>query len=226
MNNRSAFTLIELLVVMGIIVVLMTLIAPVSNRIVGANQITGGADKIVTMMIQARQTSLTKNHTVELRFYQYADPSQTGETAGAPDTGKFRAMQAVELLPDGTTMAIGKAQKLDSTVIIDSNPTLSSILDTSAQDSSGNSLVKTAASWTTNDPQIPVSPVGTKYNCSAFQFRSGGGTTLAPFKNGVAQNWFLTVHSIRDGDNRTQPPANFVTIQIDAISGSVKSFRP
>ena len=50
--------------------------------------------------------------------------------------------------------------------------------------------------------------------------------------------WFVTIHATRSGladtfrDDRvggnkaTRPPLNFVTLQIDPVSGSVRSYRP
>ena len=55
----------------------------------------------------------------------------------------------------------------------------------------------------------------------AMRFLPNGSTDLVP-----TANWYLTVHSGLSGDPMASPPPNFVTIQVDPVSGIVVFYRP
>src|SRR5688572_11545085 len=76
---RQGVTVVELLVVIGIIVILATLSAPAVNRVMRASQLTYAGSLLSDHLALARQTALSKNHNVEFRFYQFAEPGAQGE---------------------------------------------------------------------------------------------------------------------------------------------------
>jgi uncharacterized protein (TIGR02596 family) len=209
-----------MLVVMAIIAIVITLGAPVMRGLVSGNQVTQATETLTGLFGLARQTALAKNRNVEFRFYQYADPGASGETAGSPTTGKFRAVQIYMFDEAGTTAtAVTRMQILPSVAILDagsgsSGTTLSSLLDTAVD----SSLDKT---WTSNDPQTKLPTVGTAYNCRAFTFRRDGTTSL-----NTASQWFITIHEKKDGDKLIAAPLNFATILIDPYNGTTKVMRP
>lgn len=210
--RRQGFTLIELLVVLAIIAILATLTAPAILSSLHGTELTQGAQIVRDEMEMARQTALTQNQFIEVRFYRVAKPGMPGETVGSPATGKYRGLQSFSFDTTGKASAIDMIRWLPGTVIMDSNGTLSSLLGASQQ-----------KSWTTLDPQVSLPTQGTAYSACAFQFRPDGSTNLTP---AIGVQWFVTLHDGLKGDNFTTLPSNFSTLQIDPLNGHVQSYRP
>ena len=202
---QRGFTLIELLVVLLIISIVMTMTVPQLNSSLRGMQLNQSAELITSEIRLARQMALTKNHTIDVRFYQYADP----ESGVA--TQYFQALQSFDLADDGTAKPIGKMHKLPSSIMIDSSTQLSTLLDAS--------LVKT---WSAGDPKLSLPGIDTNYNAYAFQFRPDGSANLSV----DGKQWFLTLHYRIDGDNLQSLPHNFAIIQIDPWNGQGRVFRP
>src|SRR5437867_461870 len=95
-NVRSAFTLIELLVVIAIIIVIAGFAIPSVGPMLKGSSLSYSGQGVSDQLGLARQRALTKNRTVEIRFYRYGDPDVPGEQVSSPASGKFRAMQAFE----------------------------------------------------------------------------------------------------------------------------------
>jgi hypothetical protein len=68
----------------------------------------------------------------------------------------------------------------------------------------------------------PLPRAGASYRYVALRFQPDGSTDLLP----TGGSWFLTVHDEIAGDALAQPPADFSTIEIDPLNGSLKFFRP
>lgn len=210
-SGMKAFTLVELLAVMAIIVLVMAFAVPAMSTALGGSQLTQGSQMVNDQLTYARQLALSKTHSVEVRFYQYADPQTPGETVGIPATGKYRALQIFDIQTSGTVTPLGNVQLVPQSIIIDSGTTLSSLLASTQQ-----------KTWTVSDPQVKLPRAGANYNCRAFRFLPGGSTNLTP----PPTQWFLTLHGINSGDAMTSPPPNYYTIQLNAINGHLQTYRP
>ena len=211
-HRTSGFTLVELLAVLVVIAILGFLIGPAIVSSLRGSEMTRGGQLVVDEINLARQTSLTQNVAVEVRFYRAAKAGMPGEITGDPSTGKFRGLQSFSFDASGKASPIDMPRWLPGTLIMDSGGALSSLL--------AASQVK---SWSTLDPQISLPVIGTAYVACAFQFQPDGSTNLTP---AVTQQWFVTLHDALKGDNLAGMPTNFWTLQVDPLNGHVKSYRP
>jgi len=202
-TDRAGFTLLELMIVITIIVFLACLAMPSMSRILKGSQVTIGSEILSTQFAFARQTALTKNRIVEVRFYQYVDPS----IPGSPSS--FRAVQAFQYdEANQTAMPLAKMQRLPGSLIMDARATYSTLLADVAR-------LKT---WTpSSDPQV-VLPGVSSYTAYCVRFRPDGTTDLVK-----TANWFITV---REETDTGSPAKNYVTLQIDPVNGSLKTYRP
>ncbi len=196
------FTLIELLAVLVIIGIMLAGVLPAANSIVRGHNLTAALDTVEGQLSLARQTAIANNRPVEMRFYQYA-------SAGAAGTANtFQALQAF-IVNDSVFTPAERVQALPGTMIMDSGQKLSSVLSPVSP--------ATAMAGSVSLPNI-----GTKYTYMTVRFNPDGSTNL-PMTGGP---WFLTLHDGIKGDQLTTPPADFVTIVIDPVGGSLTYFRP
>jgi uncharacterized protein (TIGR02596 family) len=211
-SNRG-FTLVELLVVLAIMAILGALTVPSLISTLTGSALTQSGQKVINDLSFARQTALTRNRMVEIRFYQFAKAGMPGEVAGSPSTGQCRAMQTFIYDSAGTTASsVTPVRYLPDTVIMDSNNALSTLLG----------ATQTKSTWTVTDPQIQLPNIGTAYNACYFDYRPDGSTNLNP----IGTQWFVTLHSFSAGNNLTALPKNFVMLQVDALNGHVQTYRP
>ena len=224
-----AFTLVEMLVVMGIILILFSLVVPATTTMLKGNDLTQAGQDVSNQLGVARQLSLTQNHPVEVRFYQYGDPSKAGESATDPNTGwKFRALQTFAISDAGVATAMDKIHKLPNSVIIDSGATLSTLIGKASTGSTSNSGTAAGSGpiLTASPQTFPLPDIGNYYNSVAFRFFPDGSTNLPLAAGATVNSWFLTVHGFQYGDNPSAVPPNFLTIQIDPSNGNTREFRP
>ena len=227
-RTDRGFTLVEMLVVMGIILILFSLVVPATTSMLKGNALTQGGQDVSNQLGVARQLSLTQNHPIEVRFYQYGDPSKAGESATDPATGwKFRALQTFAISEAGVATPIDKIHKLPNAVIIDSGATLSTLIGNASAGgtSSGGTAAGSGPVLTTSPQTVLLPDIGKYYNSVAFRFFPDGSTNLPLAAGATVNSWFLTVHGYQDGDNPGTVPPNFLTIQIDPSNGNTREFR-
>jgi uncharacterized protein (TIGR02596 family) len=206
MRNVKAFSLIELLVVIAILALLATFLGPAARNIAMGNATTQATQTVTSQLAIARQAAMTRNNTMEVRFYKMADPTRPGETLTDQGSWKVRGMQIFELKPDGSEAALSRMVKLPESAIIDSSENWSTLMKSTNK----------------REATTPISGVQQNYVYYPVRFRSNGSTGLS-FAEG---KWFLTIHDIQWGDNVANLPNNYTTIQIDPVQGSTKMFRP
>lgn len=201
--KTPAFTLLELLVVIAIMAILMALMVPATGSIMRSMNMNRAVSLVVDELNFARQTALSKNQEVEVRFYKL------GSTL-APADKQFRAMRCY--LAVGKTPAdyspLGRLKRLPEPILISSLPRYSSLMDSSL------SGIKSGAE------QLPGVSGSSDY--VGFRFRANGTTSLDE-----TSKWFLTLYPETPnitGDSDLPP--NFFTAQVDPVTGRVRSFRP
>ncbi len=214
-HTKSAFSLVELLVVITIIGIISAFAVPAVGNLLKGSSLTQAANILTDQCAAARQISLTRNRSVEVRFYKFALPELPGESVADTSTWRFRAVQFFEIADGGIPNPTGKLARFPQTVVMNSDPTLSSLL----------SMV--ANSPNQNDPDLPGS-VARNYSYVSFRFQPDGTTSLSPTGGSSGGKWFITGHLETDLGRASggTPPPNFFTWMIDPVSGSSKVIRP
>lgn len=200
--SRSGFTLLELMMVVAIIVSLLGVAAPSIQGAMNASRLKDSADLVYNRIFEAQQLAITLGTTTELRVYQSPD---------LLDSGALLPLRKVQIYilhaeADGsdihstpTFAPSSSAEALHPSVVISSQPTYTSLLGLGFQRDRENNV-----------------PGG----YLAFRFHPDGSTNLPQ-----AQPWFLTLleRTIEDAKSK---PKNFITLQIDATTGTLRRFQP
>jgi uncharacterized protein (TIGR02596 family) len=209
----ASFTLVEMLVVIAIISILAFLAIPSVMSLERSSDLTSGSNNLISQLSLSRDVAMARNCEVEFRFYELPDVS-------APPNGPptvFRAFQSFSLDENGLqTNAITKVVFLPDQVCMVNNNSVSTLLMTQ------NPPYAVAGS-------VGAAPLGYyapgSYGYVAFHFKPDGSTDLNP--NPTFSSWHLSLANLHDpAQAGLGLPANFVTIQIDPVSGRVRYFRP
>jgi len=210
--------MVELLIVMGIIAIIAAISLPVLNTIRGSLNLDTVAQNVAGQINLARQNAVATSRPVQVRFYQLTDYNGSstlvyramqsfveGETATTPITKPF-------FFPPNIVILNTQASSTDASSLLDWNGTLklSGVQNVSAGDS--------------------ANPLPPPYGTSAytyFRFRSNGQVDQSTSGTTSWTNAWLTL-ALESAPNvgSTGLPANYVTIQLNAITGAVRVFRP
>ncbi|MBB5031398.1 Verru_Chthon cassette protein D [Prosthecobacter vanneervenii] len=199
-RHTAAFTLVELLVVLVILAIIVAVSAPYISGIVTASRLRTASDAVYARLLEAQSLATLFNADTELRIYEAVDLI---EPDSPPTLRKLRIF-TVTSPQDGAASAAevfepaGAVTTLEDGMVISNERTLSSILDLGYQ--------------------THGSDIYGRY--IALRFHPDGSTQL---QNG--KPWFLTIQ-----ENKAVPPGqklkNFITVQIDPASGSLRTFQP
>ncbi len=186
----------ELLVVVGIIALLAVAAIPAMNEMVMAGRLASGGRLLIDEITFARQTALSRNLPVELRLYQM--PAHNRQDGG-PTT--WRGFQVFEITSSGEK-AIGNPKYLTAPVIMlandDKSPLLNQTLETPKADL-GN-----------------ISKANVRY--AVLRFSPSGMANVTNANN------FVTL--VQENKSDLSNGVNFVTVQVNPITGAARSYRP
>jgi uncharacterized protein (TIGR02596 family) len=200
MKTRSfAFSLFELLIVMAIISFLLVMVVPATSSLVQSTNIARGGQLVESQLQLARQIASSKNRSIEVRFIKTSELTDGG----------FGAIQLWQLDSPkaGATNVLSPVTRIETLptgICISENATLASrflALAPSGTMPSGNALSGKAFASLRIHPSGLVSP--------------------AMDMNRL----YLSVVPARDG-NAAALPKNFVTIQLNPLTGTPLIYRP
>ena len=157
------------------------------------------AQTIVGEIDLARQLSASLNKNHEVRFLKFADAGK-----GNPEDC-FQGIQIYSVEPDGSRIAASRLKRFGSGIAANESAALSPLLTNAVSPTNGPATL----------------PGNISYKWAGFAFRPDGSTALP-----TGSRWTLTVQDIRKGVSNSTPTANYITIEIEPVIGSVRFYQP
>ena len=200
LSSAAGFTLVELLVVLTIVAILTALTVTGFRSVNTALSLSTASQAVTAELTTARQTALTRDQTIQVRFYQYPD------STGATTTKEYQAMQSFNY---ATGLPIDKVVFFPANIMISSSTTYSVPLGAT-----------TATPAATTDPAIASNGIGRNYGYVSVNFKSNGTIDPQP----ASPPWFITLYEKKYA--ATGAPVNYTTISVDPQDGRTRMFQP
>jgi len=197
----GAFTLVELLAVIGIIVLLLSVIAPSVVGTMEATRLTSAGSELLLKISQARQIAMTENRPVEIRFYS---DEIDGVKAVRAYQLFYHEASAAESKPVENAVDLAKSRV--GAVAGELSPLIS------------------PQSWP-HQTEKPVSVEPWKSNGATYLsvVMEPDGSTNIPLS---LKESFITLCGERSLASSESPPPNYCTIQVDPVTGKATAYRP
>jgi uncharacterized protein (TIGR02596 family) len=200
MRKKRGFTLVELLVVVTIMLILAAISVPAISGLLESSNITQGGQVLASQISLARQVAAALNCNVEVRLLQA--PNST--------PAYYTAIQLwAPVPPSGTNVAVNRLINLPQGAVISGDTsTLSPVLANLS--STANTM--TIAGVVTNYVSFKISPTGMVTTGSVTPYTAIASLylTVVPLKSAAA----------------TSAPKNYVTVQINPVTGTQLVYRP
>lgn len=200
---KRAFSLVELLVVMAIVILLAVLTLPAISSINRTSSLNTATQALSGTLDLARQTAITQNRTVEVRFYKLPADGQPSATPS-----DYRGVQ-IFVVDYDTTNAVQRPFILPFPAVMATNTVASSLMDESIFPE------------TSPPAGVTVAPAGSNYRYRSLRFKPDGSADLA-----FSGTWHLSLVNKEDQIKANGLPANYATIRLEAMTGRIKTERP
>lgn len=199
----------ELLVVVAIILILLALVTPAITGALRTSGLASSVNLVVDQLALARQTAITRNQRVEVRFYRLADAN------GGPQA--WRAMRTLLLPENGDAKKatpLGRVYQLSAPTIISSSMSLTTLLKNPPPAAQTENLAQFAN-------------ISAPYSKFRF-YPSGQAADIDGADPAQGPPWLLTLYvdTAKTDNGNTVLPANYALLQLDDFTGKVRIFRP
>lgn len=201
-TSHAAFTMVELLMVMVVLSILLLASMPSLVNSTGGSRLTMAGDLLLNALSEAQQKAIASDSEVEVRFFEAIDPPAFG---GARELSSF---QTCTLASTGEDVALASfvpssgITKLPDGVVISRKEKVNSLLQQPFKEL----------------PPTDLSDKVKRY--LSIRFLPDGSTNLSS-----GQLWFVTL--VADtSEEAGEVPANYYTIQLDPVTGRLRTFRP
>ena len=196
-NYLRGFSLVEMLTVIAIIGLLAAIVVPAVSTMLEASKLNNAINQIADQITMARQIALAQSRRVEVRFYKLATSSEP--------TAAYRAIGTYLISETGSATPVVKVQEITSPIVISDNAAQNTVFRSSPVSYSGTEDLPRSA----NTPYFK------------FSFLPNGRTDF-----GAGDNPFLTLFNARRVASAGTLPPNYAVLQVDAMTGNVRIFRP
>lgn len=200
---QGGFSLIEMVAVISIIAVIAGFTVPAVNGYLRGQRLSTASAALAGALAEAQQLARTRNRTVEVRFYRCTDPETPGSVAA------YRGYQILLSDSNGGLWPERGVTWLGADVIFAENAEFSTVLKDAP-------TVATEA-----DVELPR--VNHSYEYAGIRFLPTGETSLGKASE---DRWCLTLVNETAYTDPDKLPPNFVTVQIDSYTGSLRTLQP
>lgn len=210
-----AFSLIELLSVMALISVLAVATVPALRGTLDGINVSGAAGVAEAELLLARQTAISRNLPVEVRFYKYDDGSgEAWRLMGIVIPKAYSGQAADEWITTGKVLPGG--------IAFEDTSEYSTVLSKASAPSGSDPV----APWTTQESATAPKLLQNR-NFVGFLFNPDGSTNL-PSKDASDQSqaWCFTLKNPRSQAVANAPAANYVSIVVDSLTGRTIAYQP
>lgn len=212
---RRAFTLIEVLVVVAMIALIVAAMAPMVFSSLVSTRLTSAGETLGGQLSLARQMAVSRNETVEVRFYEYEDPESPGSKPS------YRAVAIMSLRDRPGAVANGLREQLTDTYFLPSGIVLGSSQSLSP-------LLASGSIPSTQDSEKVIKRANNA-RYKAFQINPDSSTNLTLLMGGTYRpdvTYFTVAEERAVADDRGEIPKNFFVVQIDPDTARTSTYRP
>ncbi len=226
-----------MLVVLAIMAILTALAVPATTGLMQSYQVNVAGQLVTSQLALARQTALTTNHAVQVRFYYLPDYGQSFVAPPAVYRG-IQCFEVGDIAPNSNTttpnlIPLSKPNYFPQPIIgVSNNASSSSIVSMANQQQFSPLLNQAPATPSSSAGDPSLAGYAYNYKYLAVTFSPGGATNLSdgsispgPAANNVVSFTVETAKPLTTG-SAAGLPANYVTISIDPVTGTLRVYRP
>ncbi|MEI9998944.1 MAG: prepilin-type N-terminal cleavage/methylation domain-containing protein [Verrucomicrobiota bacterium] len=230
--RSEGFSLVELLATIAIMAILSTLMVASVSSVNSSLNLSAAARAITSEITTARQIALTRSQITEIRFYNYMD--------SISHTNQYLAIQTLSTSDGSAFTPVDKINYLPMTIMIDCSPMTSGSASALSYPFNESSTALNPAPFTPNGsvnglsttgaPPLPNS-VGMNYTYRSLRFKVGGGIDYLMPASAPAgwppPSWYITVYDKKYASAGSKAAIhNFITVDVDSLTGRVQTFQP